>query len=213
MQLKPTCGIPDYKSPADYGLPKNLGATGGSAAGTGGLGSQTSPSGSGGSPSSYKSPAPYSAPADYSAPTAAIASIGGGNGGGSGSGGNGGRSGGGGGGGGGGGKWGSGGHGPWRLLTVLFAALVAAGGALAYSRKGSQASVVASGSITGALLLSAALMGGPLRVPATLLALAASCTLGTYMGKGYVRTKKVFPQGVFAVLSLLLSGGYIISIT
>lgn len=44
-------------------------------------------------------------------------------------------------------------------------------------------------------------------------AAAASCTLGTYMGKGYVRTKKVFPQGVFAVLSLLLSGGYIISIT
>ena len=42
---------------------------------------------------------------------------------------------------------------------------------------------------------------------------AASCTLGTYMGKGYVRTKRVFPQGVFALTSLLLSGGYIISIT
>lgn len=42
---RPTCGIPDYKSPVDYGIPKNLGATGGSAAGTGGLGSQTSPSG------------------------------------------------------------------------------------------------------------------------------------------------------------------------
>ncbi|EIE27783.1 hypothetical protein COCSUDRAFT_32107 [Coccomyxa subellipsoidea C-169] len=84
---------------------------------------------------------------------------------------------------------------------------------MAYSKKGSRASLVASGSITGALLLSAALMGGPLRVPATLLALAASCTLGTYMGKGYVRTKRVFPQGVFALTSLLLSGGYIVSIT
>jgi hypothetical protein len=32
------------------------------------------------------------------------------------------------------------------------------------------------------------------------------------MGKGYVRTRKAFPQGVFAALSLILSGGYLTSI-
>lgn len=48
---------------------------------------------------------------------------------------------------------------------------------MAYSKKGSQASLVASSTITGALLLSAALMSGPLRVPATLLALGESSCL------------------------------------
>ena len=40
----------------------------------------------------------------------------------------------------------------------------------------------------------------------------ASCTLGTYMGKGYMKTRKAFPQGVFTALSLILSSGYLTSI-
>ena len=40
----------------------------------------------------------------------------------------------------------------------------------------------------------------------------ASCTLGTYMGKGYVKTRKPFPHGVFTLVSLILSGGYLTSI-
>ena len=40
----------------------------------------------------------------------------------------------------------------------------------------------------------------------------ASCTLGTYMGKGFMKTRRAFPQGVFAALSLVLSGGYLTSI-
>lgn len=57
------------------------------------------------------------------------------------------------------------------------------------------------------------LLEGVVSLRCNLCLAAASCTLGTYMGKGYVRTKRVFPQGVFALTSLLLSGGYIISIT
>ncbi|CAL5224455.1 g7145 [Coccomyxa viridis] len=152
-----------------------------------------------GAPSSYQSPPPYQQPQDYSSPSSADISLGGG----------GGQSGGGSGGGGGGGSGGSaGGSGPWRLLTVLFAAFIAASGWNAYKEKGSQASLNASGTIAAALLLSAALMSGSMRVPATLLALATSLTLGAYMGKGYVRSRKTFPQGVFLGISLILSAGY-----
>lgn len=49
--------------------------------------------------------------------------------------------------------------------------LGAASGWNAYKEKGSQASLTASGTIAAALLLSAALMNGSLRVPATMLAL------------------------------------------
>ena len=52
----------------------------------------------------------------------------------------------------------------------------AASGWSAYRQKGSTASLRASGLIAAALLLSAALMGGRLRTPATLLALGAQCS-------------------------------------
>ncbi|CAK0785597.1 hypothetical protein CVIRNUC_008807 [Coccomyxa viridis] len=156
---------------------------------------------------SYQSPQSYQEPKDYSSPTSADISITGG-GGGQGGGGKGGRGGGDGGGGASGGGASAGGSSPWRLLTVLFAALIAASGWSAYRQKGSTASLRASGLIAAALLLSAALMGGRLRTPATLLALATSLTLGVYMGKGYMRSRKPFPQGVFTAVSLVLSTGY-----
>lgn len=37
---------------------------------------------------------------------------------------------------------------------------------------------------------------------------ATSLTLGAYMGKGYARSRKTFPQGVFFGISLILSAGY-----
>ena len=37
---------------------------------------------------------------------------------------------------------------------------------------------------------------------------ATSLTLGVYMGKGYMRSRKPFPQGVFTAVSLVLSTGY-----
>ena len=37
---------------------------------------------------------------------------------------------------------------------------------------------------------------------------ATSLTLGAYMGKGYMRSRKTFPQGVFLGISLILSAGY-----
>ena len=56
---------------------------------------------------------------------------------------------------------------------VQFCCPAPAGGAVAYQRKGSQASLVAGGTVAGALLLAASLMQGRTRVPATLLALGA----------------------------------------
>lgn len=55
----------------------------------------------------------------------------------------------------------------------------AASGYSAYKEKGSTASLTASGTIMAALLLSAALMKGSMRVPATLLALGepSACSL------------------------------------
>lgn len=47
----------------------------------------------------------------------------------------------------------------------------AVGGVMAYQKKGSRASLIASGSIAAALLLGAALMTGNTRVAGTLLAL------------------------------------------
>ena len=37
---------------------------------------------------------------------------------------------------------------------------------------------------------------------------ATSLTLGAYMGKGYVKSRKTFPQGIFFGISLILSAGY-----
>ena len=54
----------------------------------------------------------------------------------------------------------------------------AASGWNAYKEKGSQASLTASGTIAAALLLSAALMSGSMRVPATLLALGEQHAIG-----------------------------------
>ncbi len=54
----------------------------------------------------------------------------------------------------------------------------AVGGVIAYQKKGSRASLLASGGIAAALLLGAALMAGGTRVPGTLLSLGAPAERG-----------------------------------
>ena len=57
---------------------------------------------------------------------------------------------------------------------------------MAYQKKGSRASLIASGSIAAALLLGAALMTGNTRVAGTLLALGKPQTLSSYPPPGIV---------------------------
>ncbi|KAK9815284.1 hypothetical protein WJX72_001072 [[Myrmecia] bisecta] len=160
------------------------------------------------SPQPYTSPQPYAAPAGYSGEAYNAA---GGTGGSDGNG----KSGGGGGGGrdgqnGGGG--GSSSRGPLKWLTVLFALLVAVGGVMGYIKKGSVVSLAASGSIAGTLLLAAYLMAGPAPTHGLQLAFVSTMALASYMGYGYYRTRKPFPQGVFTVLSAVLSIAYATSL-
>ncbi|KAK9836291.1 hypothetical protein WJX81_002432 [Elliptochloris bilobata] len=205
---------PDYHSPRDYSSPRYWKAAEGDKPEAVGVRIDRARPWDYKAPPRYVSPRPYSTPASYRAPAAYgpgsedSALSGGGDVGGSGSGGG---SGGNGGGGGSGDSNGSddGGVGPWRLATVLFAVLIAVGGVMAYKKKGSRASLLASGGIAAALLLGAALMTGRTRVAGTLLALVATATLGAYMGKGYAATHKAFPQLTFTILSALLGAGYI----
>eukprot|EP00884_Botryococcus_braunii_P017145 jgi/Botrbrau1/4113/Bobra.152_3s0060.1 len=122
-----------------------------------------------------------------------------------------GRGGGGGGGGGDGGDFGGpkDGEGPWRLLTLIFAFLVGVGGLMGYKRKGSRASLIASSTIGTALVGAAILMSGATAPQGLAIALVSTLALGGYMLRGYVKTRKPFPQGVFALLSTLLSIGYV----
>lgn len=163
---------------------------------------------------SYRSPRNYQTPRTYRSPLAEDARVtyGGGD---SGPGGNGGGGGGGRGGGGGGGRGGRGGRGgfggePWSIVTIAAAALVAAGGGMAYKKKGSRASLEAGAALGGVLLAAASLQTGAATQAAGLaLALVCSSALAAYMSKNFARTKKAWPHGALAAFGLVLSGGYV----
>lgn len=125
-----------------------------------------------------------------------------------------------GGGGGGGGGRGGGGNGrgrgrgfggePWSIITIAAAALIAAGGGMAYKKKGSRASLEAGAALGGVLLAAASLQTGAATQGAGLiLALLCSSALAAYMSKNFIRTKKAWPHGVLAGFGLVLSGGYV----
>ncbi|KAI7844545.1 hypothetical protein COHA_001903 [Chlorella ohadii] len=111
----------------------------------------------------------------------------------------------GGGGGGSGGNGGSGGSGPMRGFTYLFAALLMAGGLAAFVRRGSVKSLLFSAAAAMLLLISASVMH---RRVGTLLALGTTLVLAGVMGQRANRSGKVFPAGVVAILSALMSIGY-----
>lgn len=164
---------------------------------------------------SYRSPRNYSTPRNYRSPRAEDARVtyGGGDSGPGGRDGGGGGGGGGGRGGGGGGR-GRGGRGfggePWSLITIAAAALVAAGGGMAYKKKGSRASLEAGAALGGVLLAAASLQTGAATQGAGLvLALVCSSALAAYMSKNFARTKKAWPHGALAAFGLVLSGGYV----
>lgn len=161
---------------------------------------------------SYRSPRNYQTPRTYRSPRAEDARVtyGGGD---SGPGGNGGGNGGGGGRGGGGNGRGRGrgfGGEPWSLITIAAAALVAAGGGMAYKKKGSRASLEAGAALGGVLLAAASLQtGAATRGAGLALALLCSSALAAYMSKNFARTGRAWPHGVLAGFGLVLSGGYV----
>jgi len=92
--------------------------------------------------------------------------------------------------------------------TIFFGLFVLVGGVMGYKKKRSRDSLIASSIIAGLLFFSAYLMGKPNTTYGIRLALVTTGTLAAYMGKGYYDKRKVFPQGVLAVMSTLISIAY-----
>jgi uncharacterized membrane protein (UPF0136 family) len=95
-----------------------------------------------------------------------------------------------------------------QIITLGFAAFVLAGGVAGYKKKGSRDSLIASSIIAGLLAVAGVMMGNPSNTYSIRLALVTTLALGFYMGRGFLRTRKVFPQLVLGLTSLLLSVGY-----
>lgn len=101
-----------------------------------------------------------------------------------------------------------GGRGRMQPLTIAFALFVLVGGIMGYKKKRSKDSLIASSIITGLLLSSAYLMGKPNTTYGVRLALVTTASLAAYMGKGYYDKRKIFPQGVLAGISTVMTLGY-----
>ncbi|GAX80351.1 hypothetical protein CEUSTIGMA_g7790.t1 [Chlamydomonas eustigma] len=100
---------------------------------------------------------------------------------------------------------------PMRVWTFIFAALLAAGGAIAYVRKGSTQSLGASLGASFILLLCARSMVGATALSSARVAFGLSLLLGIAMANRYTSSKKIMPAGLVAGSSLLLSIGYLVS--
>lgn len=116
-------------------------------------------------------------------------------------------------GGGGGGGFSSGGGGLPQQLAFGFAILVAIGGYMGYKNKGSKDSLKSSTTFAAVLFVAGYLIGGPYPTAGLAIALAANVALGWYMVKGYLNTKKAFPQGVFSAVSIVSSFVYFRSLS
>lgn len=86
-----------------------------------------------------------------------------------------------------------------QSFYLLFGIIAILGGALAYARVKSKASVIA-GAITGALLIISGLVPAPL---AFILALIVSVLLLAHFGRSYLAKRKPMPAVPMIILSLL----------
>ncbi|GAQ89493.1 hypothetical protein KFL_005290080 [Klebsormidium nitens] len=95
-----------------------------------------------------------------------------------------------------------------QTLTILYAALVAIGGVVAYMKKGSKDSLIAA-SVSSILLVSAAaLIGSNHVLYGSILGLAVSGALLYVMGSRFLKSRKVMPAGLVSAISLIMSFGY-----
>ncbi|KAG8043762.1 hypothetical protein GUJ93_ZPchr0458g22528 [Zizania palustris] len=94
-----------------------------------------------------------------------------------------------------------------QKLTLAYAALVGAGGAMGYMKSGSQKSLAAGG--ISALVLYFVHTQLPVRpVFASSIGLGISAALLSVMGSRFKKSRKIFPAGVVSLVSLVMVGGY-----
>ena len=91
---------------------------------------------------------------------------------------------------------------PAKIYFIVFGILTIAGGIIGYVKAGSTASIIA-GSISGVLLLVAAFLlpGQPL-IGLTIAFFVSLLLAGRFV-PAYLRTGKIMPDAIMAVLSLL----------
>ena len=119
----------------------------------------------------------------------------------------------------GGGGWGGRGGGrgggnrdePMKGWTYAFALIVVVGGVMAYVKKGSTQSLVASSGVAVLLLIAASLMGVPTSKVGTILALATAVGLAAMMGVKAKKTRKMVPA-VVSVYSAAMACGYMVTL-
>jgi uncharacterized membrane protein (UPF0136 family) len=87
-----------------------------------------------------------------------------------------------------------------KIYFIVFGVLTIAGGIVGYVKAGSVASIIA-GSITGVLLLVAALLLPTHRTIGLATALLVSVLLAAQFLPKFLRTGRVMPAGMMAILS------------
>jgi uncharacterized membrane protein (UPF0136 family) len=92
--------------------------------------------------------------------------------------------------------------GPAKIYFIIFGALTIAGGVMGYVKAGSTASIIA-GSISGILLLLAAFLLPDHLAAGLITALIVSLLLAGQFLPKFIRTGKVMPAGMMAILSVI----------
>ena len=89
-----------------------------------------------------------------------------------------------------------------KIYFIIFGVLTIVGGVIGYVKAGSVASIVA-GSITGVLLLVAAFLLSDHRAAGLATAFIISLLLAAQFVPKFIRTGRVMPSGMMAILSVI----------
>lgn len=95
-----------------------------------------------------------------------------------------------------------------QKLTLGFAFLVGAGGAVGYLKSGSKKSLIAGGG-SASLLYCVFTMLPTNPLLASAMGFAISAGLLGVMGPRFMASNKVFPAGIVSLVSLVMTGGYL----
>ncbi|HEY1770834.1 MAG TPA: TMEM14 family protein [Chthoniobacterales bacterium] len=90
---------------------------------------------------------------------------------------------------------------PAKIYFIVFGLLTILGGVIGYVKAGSTASIIA-GSISGALLLVAAFLLPAHAVLGLAIAVIVSLLLAGRFVPGFLRSGKIMPDGIMALLSI-----------
>ncbi len=92
--------------------------------------------------------------------------------------------------------------GPAKIYFIIFGLLTIAGGVIGFVKAGSTASIIA-GSISGALLLLAAFLLPQQLAVALIIAAVVSILLAGRFLPAFLKTGKMMPAGMMAILSVI----------